>query len=334
MILVTGGTGLLGSHLLYNLTLQNDVVRAIYRSKNSLEKTRRIFNYYPNGQVLFGHIEWVQANLNNIPNLILAFDNVTHVYHCAAKISFNPKDYQSLQKTNVEGTANIVNLCLSEGVDKLCYVSSISALGRSALSSKITEETHWDNEASNSGYSITKYSAELEVWRGSQEGLKVVIINPGIIIGPGFWYSGTGLLFGYVNKGLKYYTNGVTGYVGVNDVVKCMILLMNSTIYEKRFIVVSENLSYKDYFKSIANAFHVIMPRIEASQFILDLAWRLDYVKCLLTGKPRILTKYLVKTITTEQFYCNLLITQSININFKSVDDCVRETANFFNTDL
>ena len=227
MILVTGGTGLVGSHLLYHLSLKNDAIRAIYRTESSLEKVKKVFSYYTNDATYFDKIEWFQADITQVPAMIPAFEDVKHVYHCAAFISFNRKDYREMRKVNIHGTAIVVNLCVDAKIEKLCFVSSIAAVGESLNDALIDEECEWNKELDNSGYSITKFGAEMEVWRASQEGVEVVIVNPGVILGSGFWNAGSGKLFSQVYNGFKYYTEGITGFVAVQDVVKPMIQLMN-----------------------------------------------------------------------------------------------------------
>ena len=246
MILVTGGTGLVGSHLLFELTKSQQKICALYRSQKTIEKVKHIFSYYTDSvDAQFDRIEWVQSDLNDLPKLAEAFEGVTHVYHCAALISFDPNDYYKLRETNISGTANIVNLSVINGIQKLCYVSSVATMGYDPV--KITEETTWNPEDHQSVYAITKYEAEMEVWRGIQEGVPSVIVNPGVILGPGFFRSGSGGLFKRVYKGLRYVTEGVSGYVGVDDVIKGMVSLMNSDRKNERYIMVAENLSFLDF---------------------------------------------------------------------------------------
>ena len=184
MVLITGATGLVGSHLALHLLENNERIRAIYRTKTSIEKTKSLFKLYGK-ESLFEQIEWIEADINDIPSLEIAFKGVEYVYHCAALISFDPKDEKKLRKINIEGTANIVNFCLAFNVKKLCHVSSIAALGDlMEHETLITEETIWNPEKHHSDYAISKYGAEMEIWRGLQEGLPVVIINPGVILGP------------------------------------------------------------------------------------------------------------------------------------------------------
>ena len=246
MILVTGGTGLIGSHLLFHLTQQGQKVKASYRTEDTLRYVTRVFGYYTeHPEHLLSAITWVQADLTDIVALHTLFEGVDRVYHCAALISFAPNDYPALKKNNVEGTANIVNLCLEYKVDKLCYVSSIAAISSGALEEVVTETTDWHSRGA-SVYGITKHQAELEVWRGTQEGLSAVIVNPGLVIGPGFWQHGSGLLFARAAQGKKYAPPGGTGFVSVNDVVRAMMTLMASDITQERFILVSENRLYHD----------------------------------------------------------------------------------------
>jgi len=196
-----------GSHLLYHLTLKNDEIRATYRTKSSLEKVKKVFSYYTSDTSLFDKIEWCKADITKVPDMILAFKSVNQVYHCAAFISFNPKDYIEMRKVNIHGTAIVVNLCIDAKVDKLCYVSSIAAVGDAKIGQEFIDETcEWNKELDNSGYSITKFGGEMEVWRASQEGVDVVIVNPGVILGSGFWDAGSGKLFSQVYHGFNYYT--------------------------------------------------------------------------------------------------------------------------------
>jgi len=192
MILVTGGTGLVGAHLLYHLLLENNTVKAIYRKNSNLQAVKTVFGYYStNFELLFQKIEWIEADITNVCSLEKAFENITEVYHAAALVSFTPKDYQKMRKINIEGTANIVNFCIDKKVKKLCFVSSIATIEKATHAKTINEEEDWNLEKNNYGYAITKYGAEMEVWRASQEGVAVVIVNPGIILGAGFWHNGS-----------------------------------------------------------------------------------------------------------------------------------------------
>jgi len=335
MILVTGGTGLVGSHLLYKLTKNEDSVRAIYRSKDKIIAVKHVFSYYTKDvDTLFSKIEWIEANINDIPSLEIAFTDITKVYHCAAFISFDTNDYYALRKINIEGTANIVNFCLSNGIEKLCYVSSIATIGDSEKNNIITENTHWNPEEEHSVYAITKYGAEMEVWRGIQEGLNAVVVNPGIIIGSGFWRSGSGSLIKRVYKGMSHYTNGVVGFVDIHDVVSIMLKLMESDLQDERYILISENLSYKDFFVKVATQLKVKPPKKEASKLLLSIVWRLDWFRSALRNKRRRLTKNASKSITTISNYSNIKIVNDLNYKFKTIDESIDQTCRFFLIDL
>ena len=335
MILVTGGTGLVGSHLLYYLTQKHNCVRATYRSEKKIETVKHVFSYYSKDvESQFSKIEWIEATLNDIPKLTDAFKDITHVYHCAALVSFDPNDYYSLRKVNIEGTANIVNLCISNNIKKLCYVSSVAAIGDGSIKKELTEDTPWNPEADHSVYAITKYGAELEVWRGCQEGLNTVIVNPGIIIGPGYWNSSSGRLFKKVYSGIKYYTDSVSGYVDIDDVVKPMITLMESTIKNERYILVGENLSIKSFLENLASALKVKPPKKEASKLMLDIAWRLDWLSYFFTRKYRKITKQNVDSLTSHSYYSNKKIKTDLEYTFKAITASVLKVSQFFLKDL
>ncbi len=321
MILVTGGTGFIGAHLLLSLTETNDRVRAIYRTEESQNKTRNLFELYSKSH-LFEKIEWIKADINDIELLDIAFAKITQVYHCAALVSFDPRDEQKLRKINIEGTANIVNFCLYHNVEKLCYVSSIAALGDAKTEDDlITESTEWNAEKLHSDYAITKHGAEIEVWRGEQEGLNVVIVNPSIVLGPGFWNSGSGEIFNNVKKGLKYYTLGTAAFIAVTDVVKQMIYLMNSDISGKRFILSAENISYRDLINWIADIFKKPRPTIELKEWMTNLIWRLDGIKTTIFGGKRRLTKITAQTLHHTTLYSNDAIKLATSAKFIPIKD-------------
>ncbi|WP_298531076.1 NAD-dependent epimerase/dehydratase family protein [uncultured Algibacter sp.] len=325
MILVTGGTGLVGAHLLYKLASNNEKVRAIYRNEKKLSNTKNVFSCYTKDyESILKSIHWVKADLLDIPSLTDAFEDIKQVYHCAAFVSFEPNKYHLLRKTNIVGTANIVNLSISHKIKKLCYVSSIATLGKPLNSNiPIDEETIWNPEADNHVYAITKYGAEMEVWRGTQEGLSTVIVNPGLIMGAGIWNYGSGSLFKKAKKGLKFYTKGTVGLVCVEDVVHIMTSLMKGKITNKRFVLVAENWTYKDFLVALASAVNSKPPQKLASTTLLNIAWKLDWLKHKMTGKRRELTRHIAKSLSTNDCFSSEQIKITLNYKFKTMDKTI-----------
>ncbi len=324
MILVTGGTGLVGAHLLLKLAGENQQIRATCRPSSNLERVREFFlKQHREGEALYNQIDWVQADLNDLPNLEKAFEGIDHVYHCAAMISFDPRDFHELKRVNVRGTANVVNLCIALGIKKLCYVSSIAALSTIKGGQLITEETEW--QGASNVYGLSKYLAELEVWRGSQEGVPVVIVNPGIIIGCGFWDQGSGALFRAASKAPNYYPPGGTGVVAINDVVATMVELMNSGIEGERFILVAENLSYKSLLGYLAAGFKHKQPRKRLKFWQLELFWRLDWLRVMLGGKKRKLSRDGAKSLRSQSFYSNAKIRETLPYEFEALAGVIAE---------
>ncbi len=321
MILVTGGTGLVGAHLLLHLLEKGERVRAIYRNEKNIIKVNSLFKYYNKAEI-FSEIVWIQADILDIPSLEIAFDNIDFVYHCAALISFNPKDEDQLRKVNIEGTANIVNFCIAKKIKKLCYVSSIATLGELAQNEVIiTENTEWNPEKLHNDYAISKYGAEMEVWRGQQEGLSIVIVNPGVIFGPCFWNQGSGTFFTSIKKGIPFYTNGSTSYVAVTDVVKIMFLLMNSDCKSERFIIVAENISFKDIIYLIASKINARKPKIEAKSWMLNIAWKLDWFSSLVFRTKRKITKQSSISIQNSDLISNEKVTSYLNYSFEKISN-------------
>ena len=335
MILVTGGTGLVGAHLLFTLIDNNEEVRAIYRKTSDLNAVKKVFSYYTSEvDRLFNKIDWQLADITDVLSLEVVFKNIDYVYHCAAYISFNPRHFKTLKKVNVEGTANVVNLCISEKVIKLCYISSVASLGKTENESLITEECEFNPNDRNSVYSITKNQAEMEVWRGSQEGLDVVIVQPGVIIGEGIWSSASGGIFRTIAKGLKFYTPGGIGIVDVKDVVKAMIYLTKSELKNQAYILVGENILYKKLLTKISNKLHRKAPKLLISKTLMLSFANFDWVLNKLFKTRRKLLKSTVRNLFKRSFYDSSKITTTTNFNFRDLDKTIERVAGNYRADF
>jgi len=314
MILVTGATGFLGAELIHQLTTQGNQIRALKR-KHSLIPSLIAANT---------KIDWRIADINDISALDDTFEGITQVYHCAAFISFDPKDKSKLFHINIEGTSNIVNLCSDYGA-RLLHVSSVAALGDARKGQLITEKDFWEYDAKAHNYGISKYEGEMEVWRGIAEGLDAVIVNPSVIIGAGAGYTGSGAIFKLVKEGLSYYTRGATGIVDVEDVAKSMVALMNSKESAERYIISSENYHYQHFFEEIAKGFGVKAPAREAKPWMLGIAWRAAKLASLFTGKPAALTSDAARSSLNESLYSNKKIKHITGIEFKPLKQSIAD---------
>ncbi len=315
MILVTGATGFLGS----------EVARQIAAAGNNLVCIKRDTSVIPGILKPYAQqISWVEADVLDIFALDDAMQGITQVYHCAAWVSFNPKHSKGMIKTNVEGTANLVNLCIEHNA-RLVHVSSIVAIGDAKPGSLITENNHLEETPHEDGYAISKYESEMEVWRGVAEGLNAVVVNPSLIIGANAGTAGTGAIFNKVRKGLKYYTQGSLGWVDVEDVAKSMIVLMSSDIKAERYIVSAENLEYKDVFTEAATCFGVKPPGMEAKPWMLGLAWRASAIVSLVAGKPKGIDKTAAQAASKTTRFDNNKIKKAIGIEFKPVKQSIKE---------
>ncbi len=418
MILVTGGTGLVGSHLLYHLLLRGERVRAIHRPGAGLDQVREVFGYYdhpfgekngasgnlrqfssapgrsydnpaepkdeipddeteksgpgnttassnagqarepgknnsgnsaakPGSQAsgggaasmrssdspsltpdeLFNRIEWFPADMLDPWSMNEAMKGVEKVYHCAAIVSFDPSERKDTIHNNIEITATIVNLCLSHNVKKLCHVSSVSALGNRYDGQPVTEDDMWKPSKRRHAYSISKFHSEMEVWRGISEGLNAVIVNPSVILGPGNWKRGSAGFFTRIKKGLKYYTEGMTGFVDVRDVCHCMTGLMDSDISEERFIINGEDIYYRDLFNMIADALGVPRPDTHATKTLAEIGWRLEWLRSKLTLSKPMLTRETARSGRGISRYSSNKIKEVLGHQFIPVKETVAWTA-------
>lgn len=334
MIFVTGGTGLLGSHLLFELVSRGNQVRALKRSTSNVSRVRHVFSYYSsNPDELFGKIEWHEGDLLDFFSIEDALEGVTGIYHAGAVVSFYPKDHQAIRNVNVRGTANLINAAIHKGIGKFCYVSSVATLGRADNTDLSDEETYWTPSPKNSVYGISKHEAEREVWRGMEEGLNALIVNPSVILGPGFWEDNSGL-FRLVHQGLKYYTKGVSGYVDVRDCALAMILLMDGNHFGQRFILSSENLTYQDLFALIAKHLQKPAPSIHVPPLLSGIAWRIEAVRSFLTGSKPEVTKEMAVTASQVYAYSNEKIRSRAGFEFRPVEESIRDFTRYYLEDL
>jgi dihydroflavonol-4-reductase len=335
MILVTGGTGLVGSHLLLELLRKGERIRAIKRSTSQTDKVLKIFSYYiDNPREYFSRIEWIDVDLMDYQSILEAMQGVDYVFHCAAFVSFRPSDKKRILRENIEGTANLVNAAIEANIKKFAFVSSISAIGNSLNSDHNTEEMIWQSSRTNSAYSESKFKSEMEVWRGISEGLNAVIINPSVILGPGNWKNGSSSLFWRVWKGMPYYTLGMTGFVDVRDVVMAISHLMKSEISGERFIVSSQNLSYKDILNMIALSIGRKAPVRYASPRFTSLLQKLDLVRSkLLFMTPKIPREVIFSAHNTVRF-SNQKIRKALGIEFIPIESSVKYFGELFLKDM
>jgi len=314
MVLVTGGSGLLGSELIKQLLAQGTPVRAIY-------------NKTPLPDFHNDRLQQFQCNILDIVGLEEAMQDVEQVYHCAAIVNFDPAAKKELFKINIEGTTNVVNAALATGIKKMVHVSSVAALGRIRENEPVNESMNWTEETSNSNYGQSKYLGELEVWRGIGEGLNAVMVNPVIILGAGDWNAGSSQIFKSVYNEFPWYTEGITGFVDARDVALAMITLMESNISSERFIISAANRSYREVFNLIADAFGKKKPAKRVTPFIAQVVWRMEAVKSMLTGKKPLVTKETAATALANSYFDNAKMLKFLpGFQYRSIEETIIDT--------
>ncbi len=321
MIFVTGGTGLVGAHLLRHLVhTQHEPIRALRRTTSNMELVHDIIH----------QIEWVEGDLLDTDALFEYLEDVKQIYHCAAVVSFIPAEADWMTKVNVEGTANVVNMALERQVEKLVYVSSIAAIGRSLTKPNVHEAIKWEDSNENSKYAISKHLAEREVWRAYFEGLPTVIVNPSIILGAGDWSKGSSRLIQNVADGLRFYPKGGSGFVDVLDVCEIMVQLMESDIVGERFILNAENLPYQTFFNLVADHLQKKRPQYAAPRFLAAIAWRLEAIRAFIFRTRPIITRETARTASSRYLYQNNKIKIALNWQFRPIEATIKRTCESF----
>ena len=322
MILITGGTGLVGSRLIYEYAQQGIKVRAIRRS-NSIGN----LHHYKGWE---NYVDWVSGDVLDISSIEDALHGVTHVIHCANVVSFNPHDYNEMMMVNAEGTANMVNAALASGhITCFTHVSSVATLGRVADAGELNELSDWISGKHNSVYSVSKFNAEREVWRAHAEGLPVNIVNPSIVLGPGNWETDSSSLFMKIKNKFPFYTDGVSGFVGVEDVAKAIIELNKSTINGERYILNSVNISFQELFNQIADALNVKPPSMKVPFYLSQVVWRLEWMKYRITGQKPFITKETAYSAHQKRYYNGNKIVNDLSFKYESIDEVVKSVCGF-----
>ena len=333
MIFLTGGTGLVGSYILMTLMQEKKTVKALKRKSSSLETCKKIFNYYKLGK-LFSQINWCDGDINDIPSLEENMNDCDVIIHAAALVSFQKSEVDKLKKINIEGTANIMNIALSYNYKRCIYISSVSTLGRDLQDQEINEDSYFQSDKNISNYAYSKFYAEQEVWRASNEGLDVIILNPSIILGPGNWDKGSSKIFQRIFKGLRFYSLGSSGYVDVQDIAEIVLCFLLNDIKNERYILNGTNISFRDAFNKIADELGVKRATIKVTPFLKELAWRLDYIKSFFMKSPPLLTKETANSAMRKNSYSSLKVQETLGYNFTLFDLTVKKYCRFFKEDL
>lgn len=319
-ILVTGGTGFLGSYVVRLLLSKGYQVRALRRKSSPMD-------------LLGEHaarVEWVDADITDIVALEDAIQGVHAVMHCAAMVSFHPRDVTRMMQVNVEGTATLVNLALETGIQRFIHVSSIASIGRTKERPQLDETSKWVQSSGNSQYAISKYMGEQEVWRGHAEGLSAAIVNPAIVLGSGFWDVGSAKFFKQIHDGLKFSPIGQSGFVDVRDVARFMVHLMESDISGERYILNTENTLYRDFFKMIAASLGTKPPPIPVTPFLAEVAWRVEWLKEKILGASPMVTKETARSSVSTFFYDNAKSRSVFDFEYLPLEQTIRETGTQF----
>jgi len=332
---ITGATGLVGSHLAYRLLQEPGAeVHALHRAGSDLHFVKKVFAYYQaQADLLFERIHWHEVDLLDCLEIESVLKKGAVVFHCAAKVSFNPSDRKVLLEDNPKMTAEMINGALEAQVGRFIHLSSVAALGRKEGQKEFDEKSDWVESKRNSNYAKGKYAAELEVWRGMEEGLSAAILNPTIILGPGVWQQGSSKIFDSLAQGFSFYSEGVNGFVDVRDVAEVAFQLSAGT-QQGRYVVSAENRSYKEVFYLIAEALKVAKPKRKITPFLSNLAWRWEWLKSKLTGKAPLVTKETAATALDKNYYRNEKVREELDFKFRPLKESVREIASFYRQDF
>ncbi|MCU7614901.1 NAD-dependent epimerase/dehydratase family protein [Chryseobacterium sp. GMJ5] len=322
MVFVTGATGILGRIVALELLKKGETVRAAKRPTSNLDEVKHSYQYFTDTpEEFFSQIEWVNVDFEDINALQNALNGVSEVYHCAAKVGFNPKDNKEMYQTNVKGTENLLFACENSSVKKFLHVSSIAVLDLYNENGELDESSDFNPKDEHSAYSISKHLGEMEVWRASAEGLNTVIINPGMIVGSGNWGKSSGELFPTFENN-RFTFSGGTSYVDVRDVAKIAIQLMEKNIFGERFIIISENKKYADLANYVREKLGLKEAKI-LSDSLLNLGRWLNIFFGWLIPPIRMATKSNIDAVKALNTISNQRIKEVLKYQFIPVQESI-----------
>jgi dihydroflavonol-4-reductase len=310
MIAVTGANGLLGSYLVRTLLRHEEPFLAIKRKDSDISLLDDVNE----------KINWHDADILDVVSLNEVFKNVTHVIHTAAVVSYNPTRARHVMDVNVQGTRNVVNACLANGVKRIVHVSSVAALGAQKGQSTITEENKWIESQYQSVYAKSKYLSELEIFRGQEEGISSVIVSPSLILADANWDNSSAQVFKYIWKQTPFYSDGAVNYVDVVDVANIICTLLRMPVEAERFIVSAGKMSYKELFGLIAKSFGKKVPSIRVSKSFLKIGAYFEMLRAILSGAEPRLTKETARIAGADYLFENRKIVDRLNFEFQPID--------------
>lgn len=330
MNLVTGATGIVGSHVVLTLLQNNKEVIACKQTNSDLKKVEEIFSFYVEDyKPLFEKIKWINLDIRDIFSIEDALEGVSHVYHCAGFVSFETKDRKKLIEINEQGTKNVVDACLQKGIKALCHVSSVATINNLDYTLPLSEEVFWKTSGKESDYAISKYNAEREVWRGIEEGLNAVVVNPGVILSPGFWGQSSSRLFETCSKGNSFYTDGLAAYISAKDVAEIMVRLVTGQHFNNRYILIEDNYNYKDILSQIQTHFNKPVPHIRASALMLNTARIFESFFAFFTGKQKKLSKPLINAAFNRQLFSNKKIKEALGVELSPAGAIIEQICRY-----
>lgn len=309
-ILVTGATGLVGAAMILDLAAKGNAVKAY-----SLHKPNRT-NFPENVEVILGDILDVSV-LNE------AMQGVDVVYHCLDFMSFLDSDTDKLYDINIKGTENLVNAALANDVRKVVYISSTQAFGTHQHKEKITEKTGWIEHKDNTFFAICKNRAELEIWRGKEEGLEMLIVNPSIILAP---LENKMYNFAQIAKAnYKFYPKGRNGFIALHDVVNATIYLNENNVSGERFILNTENLTYSEVLSALNSSIKTNIFGDRMNLVKAYIIWQINRFRNIIFGSKPFLTKEIYNFNNKEFEFSNSKIIDASDLKFTPIAEYITE---------
>jgi len=318
-LLITGGTGFLGHHLIKKLVALGFTDIRVLKTKDDKAELLSGFN-----------IEYTDGDIRDYEQVKIAVQGCQVVFHLVGMISYWDKMNKLQYEINVLGTKNIVKACLDNNISKLVYVSSNAAVGN--LSGKLADENiEYNLGKLKVNYCDTKHLGEMEVLNGVKQGLNAVIICPASMYGDGdirrihsdliFKFDG---IFGRIN------IPGGLAVVDVDNVADAMIKAWQKGKIGERYLIVGENLTFKQIRATIAKALGRKTPDINLSIWFLKILSYIFITISAITGKKPKLTPAMVNFFTLDFWFDNSKSIRELDMQYTPFDQSIAKAVKWY----
>lgn len=318
-VFITGANGLVGSNLCHRLSGLGYEVVGLVRDKSNLLGLKGF-----QGEI-------VRGDILDRDSLTKYMKGADYVFHTAGLVSFDNRLREQLLRVNAQGVRSVVDAAIHAGVKRLVHTSSVAAIGIPAEGDVADETAEYNRFRHNVAYGDSKHYGEVEIKEGIERGLDAVIVNPGSIMGQRDVYFHSGILL-KVLKGMRIvpYVSGGMCVVGADDVVDGEIAALKSGRTGERYVLGSENMTFKDLFAQICQVVGAPAPSLHVPLWAARGAASFLEALSGITRKPPVLTKAHVVSATLPHYFSSEKAKRELGYEPRPIIEAIKKSYDWY----